>query len=245
MDDDSLFNSTLDDSSDAEGADRELVALRGEAAYERIRAMIHNGVLPPRSVISGSELVRQLGMSRTPVREALQRLHTEGFMRPVPHKGYQVVELGRTDIVNVYEVRAVLEGLAARLAAKRRSRTDLAQLADLLDGMTEALDKRDERQLDQMNRQFHDTIAAASRNKYLQSEIVNIREVFGRFRPISQIYEHRLEEVYEEHIAMNDALVAGDADKAERLAREHMLRTLTVRLEVGSTSENNGSSQIE
>lgn len=245
MDDDSLFISTLEDSYATNGANRELVALRGEAAYERIRAMILNGSLPPRSVISGSELVRQLGMSRTPVREALQRLHTEGFMRPVPHKGYQVIELGRNDLVNIYEVRAVLEGLAARLAAMRRSRMDLAQLADLLDGMKEALDKRDDKRLDQMNRRFHDAIAAATRNKYLQSQIVNIREVFGRFQPIVQVYEHRLDEVYQEHIALNDALVAADVDTAERLAREHILRTLAVRLEAEATSENNGSSQVE
>jgi DNA-binding GntR family transcriptional regulator len=207
--------------------------------------MILDGTLPPSSVISGSELVRQLGMSRTPVREALLRLHTEGFIRPVPHKGYQVIELGRNDLINIYEVRAVLEGLAARLAATRRTRTDLAVLADLLDEIKEAMEKQDARRIDYHNRQFHDAIARASRNDYLQSQIVNIREVFGRFRPIAQVYEHRLEEVYQEHVALNDAFIAGDADAAERLAREHLRRTLAVRLQAGSAADNNGADHSE
>lgn len=202
----------------------------GEEAYERIRQMVMAGVIPSRTLIREAQLARELGMSRTPVREALRRLQAEGFVSAIPQRGYVVREVERDDLVNVYQVRAVLEGLAARLAAARATRADLARLEDLYDAMEAARARGDDDALVQLNSQFHDTVATASGNQYLQSMLTNIREVFERYRPAALIRPGRRNEAHVEHRELLRALRDRQGDRAAHLAAEHVRRALEVRL---------------
>ena len=101
-----------------------------DLAYQRLKEDIDAGVFKPGSVVKEADLVMRFNMSRTPVREAVQRLLTEGYIQQL-HRGFVVVELSDDELANIYRVRGVLEGMAARQAAGSRSRVDLALLQDI------------------------------------------------------------------------------------------------------------------
>jgi DNA-binding GntR family transcriptional regulator len=204
--------------------------LRSDAAYRRIRDMIMSGGLEAGSTVSEAELVRQLDMSRTPVREALRQLRAERLLVLVPGVGYVVTELSDADMQNLYMVRAVLEGLAAELAAARAGRSDIARLEDLYDEMEQAHDRHDDVGLARLNSQFHDAVARASGNDYLQRALADARETFERYRLAALGKPGRRDDAHTEHGELIAALKARDGDRARELATGHVRRALDVRL---------------
>lgn len=204
---------------------------RGVEAYERIREMILAGEIAQGAVVSEADLVRSLGMSRTPVREALRRLEAENYVKAMPGRGYVVIELSEQDLVNVYRVRAALEGLAAEHAAALATRTQLAQLEDLYEGMERAIERDDEPQLTKLNSQFHAAIAEASGNTYLQAMLDNIHDVFERFRATAVATPTRRGDAHAEHGLLIRALRDGDQRRARELAEQHVRRALEFRKE--------------
>jgi len=202
----------------------------GELAYAKIRRLVMSGAARPGSVIREASLVRDLAMSRTPVREALRRLQAEKLLQPVPRGGYLVIEMTRDELVDVYSVRAALEGLAAALAAERRTRTDLAKLADLLDAMDDAVGKGDDPELASLNSAFHQAIALASHNICLVEMLSTIHEIFDRYRMRAVRNRRRREEAHDQHRSLHDAIVNGLSDKAEATARLHVSAALALRL---------------
>ncbi len=206
-------------------------AVLGEEVYARLRRMILDGEIAARVPIREAELVRRMGTSRTPVREALRRLQAEGLLTPIPHLGYVVNEVGIEDLVKIFPVREVLEGLASRLAALHRGRTDLARMADLMDEMEQAVARCDNDRLDHLDAAFHNAIARASRNEYLESALANLREAYRRYRPPRAWNARRRREMLAEHRALLQAMDDGDPDRAERLAKEHNARAVRFRLE--------------
>lgn len=201
-----------------------------EEAYARINQMLLEGEIPPNGLVREADLVRRLGLTRTPIREALVRLQAEGVLQAIPSGGYLVVEIDVDDLREVYDVRAVLESHAARLAAQRRTRTDIAQLEDLFEEMERAISAGDEALLAQLNSRFHETIAIASRNTYLQSMLGNIRNVFERYRRRAVNDPGRRTHSHDEHRDLIDAIRAGDADRAAEIIDRHVRRALDFRL---------------
>jgi DNA-binding GntR family transcriptional regulator len=191
--------------------------------------MIVSGELAQGSVVSEAELVRRLGMSRTPVREALHRLETAGYVQSAPGVGYVVIELSERDMINVYMVRAVLEGLAAEHAATLASRTDLARLEDLYDEMAAARERHDDSELARLNSLFHRTIAEAGGNTYVLAMLDNIRDVFERFRATAVTELQRRDDSHAEHGELIEALKARDPERARDLAIRHVHRALEFR----------------
>jgi DNA-binding GntR family transcriptional regulator len=191
--------------------------------------MILDGGLAQGTVVNEAELVRQLGMSRTPVREALNRLEVATYLRSVPGVGYVVIELSERDLVNAYMARAVLEGLAAENAAQLATRTDIARLEDLFDAMIDANKGHDDKLLASLNSQFHNTIAEAGRNTYVQAMLENIRDVFERFRATALAQPRRRDASHQEHEELKNAIRDGNSRLAGRLAIEHVHRALEVR----------------
>lgn len=202
---------------------------RAATAYERVREMILSGQLAPGSVVTEAELVRKLEMSRTPVREALHRLETAGYLRSARDVGYVVIELSERDMINVYMVRAVLEGLAAEHAAQLGTRTDLGRLEDLYEAMAAAREHGDDAELTRLNSLFHRAIAEASGNTYVLAMLDNIRDVFERFRATAVTELRRREESHAEHGELIAALRARDKERARSLAVEHVHRALEFR----------------
>lgn len=203
---------------------------RGEAAYRLLRKMIIDQAFDPGQKISEAELVRRVGLSRTPVREALQRLETAGYVVPASGRGYIVVELSEADINHAYQVRAVLEGLAAHLATITITRAALGNLEDLYEAMEEARNKGDDVRLGTLNSRFHHSIAQATGNQYLTSMLGDLYDVFERYRPVALRQPGRRNTAAEEHGEIIRALQARDATMARRLAEEHVEHALSTRM---------------
>lgn len=202
---------------------------RGDVAYAAVRQMIVARTWPPGEVLTEAELARRLRVSRTPVREALQRLANEGYIAPAGGRGYLVIELSEQDVINVYRVRTVLEGLAAHEAATAITRAQLGQLEDLYEAMEDARGRMDDRVLAELNSQFHHAVARAGGNTYLESTLSGIYDVFERFRPVALVQPGRRALAAQEHGELIQALRARDADTARSVAEHHVQRALATR----------------
>jgi DNA-binding GntR family transcriptional regulator len=210
-------------------ASRGLISLADEA-YEKIRRAIQIGAVGSQRVLREAELARDLQMSRTPVREALLRLRAEGLLSAVRKGGYVLVEIDERALKNAYAVRGALEALAARLAAESLTRTHAATLEDLFEAMEAAMASQDAGALEVLNGQFHDAIAAASGNDYLQATLANVRDVVARYRATALADLSRRESAHADHGRLLDAILRKDASEAARLAEAHAQTALHVRL---------------
>ncbi|MBO8159785.1 GntR family transcriptional regulator [Thermosyntropha sp.] len=193
-----------------------------ELVLEAIREAIINGTLKPRERLMEIQLAEELGVSRTPVREALRKLELEGFIVMVPRKGAYVADLSFKDITDVFEIRAALEALAAGLAAERITDDELENMERLLVEKAEAIAINDMNKLVEVDTKFHEAIYKASRNERLLPIINNLREQIQRFRTTSLAYPGRMKQSLEEHRAIVEALQARDIQLARNLAQEHI-----------------------
>jgi DNA-binding GntR family transcriptional regulator len=204
----------------------------GEDIYLQLRQLIMQGTWASAAVIREADLVRQLNVSRTPVREALHRLQAEGMLRPVPAGGYEVVRLSRSDILDVYTVREALEGLTARLAAQHATRTSIAELEDCLDELALAQGPEDAHLRNALTQKFHLGLASASRNAYLQSLMHDLLVVFYKTRApgpgeIPGTHDPVWSQtMHADHAAIVEAIRARNADAAEDAARQHIRRNV-------------------
>ena len=152
----------------ARGRERtRLARSQSEEAYLRIRERIVSLDMPPGSVVNESRLREELKIGRTPIREALQRLARENLVRSIPHRGTFVTDVNITDLARITEVRVVLEGHAARLAAERLTTADRDSFARLLERLEEG-PSLDQRQLMRLDQQIHREIYRAARNSFLE-----------------------------------------------------------------------------
>jgi DNA-binding GntR family transcriptional regulator len=181
--------------------------------------------LAPGAVLFELDLVARLNMSRTPVREALHRLCTEGYLSQ-QYRGYMVVELTNRDLANVYRVRGVLEGMAARQAAGARSRVDIAILQDFIDLAQKAIAEGRTADSADIAEQFHDALAKASGNSYLYATLMGTRRYVEPYRKRISPVHGLAQRALEEHKEILATIERGDGDAAEFAAREHTRRTL-------------------
>lgn len=194
-----------------------------EIVYDTIREAIQTGRYAPGQRLVADDLAQELGTSRMPVREALRRLEVAGLVSITPHRGAVVSELSAKEIVEVYHIRAVLEGLAARLAAPHLGPADFERLNALIDGMAAAAATAnpDMKEMLRSNRDFHLTIWQAAQAPRLHELLENLYDASHRFRNISIALPGRLTQIAEEHRRILQALAAGDTAAAERFANDH------------------------
>jgi DNA-binding GntR family transcriptional regulator len=190
-------------------------------AYAQIRAMILEQEMAPGTRLSQLELADQLGISRTPVREALRRLAGEGLVDALPQKGFRVADLGLEAVMRRLEVRMLLEPGVARLAAVRRQAADLVALRESI--ALEA-DAREAHAIHDASRLFHMNLSRATHNAAIVGTLDSlwISEVGRRLlarRAGTADWRHT---DISEHQAILDAVQRGDGDQAERLVREHI-----------------------
>jgi DNA-binding GntR family transcriptional regulator len=193
-----------------------------EIVYDTIREAIQIGRYTPGQRLIADELAQELGTSRMPVREALRRLEVAGLVSITPHRGAVVSELSAQEIVEIYHIRAVLEGLAARLAASLLPSADIDRLNALIEEMEGAAATGPD--LDHVlrsNREFHIAIWQAAHAPRLQEILENLYDASHRFRNISIALPGRLTQIFQEHRQIVQALAAGDPAAAERFANEH------------------------
>lgn len=193
-------------------------------AYERLRRSIAAGALVPGAKLVEAELAASLGISRTPLREAFRRLEAEGFLGRAAGSGLQVLGLRPDEVEEIFGIRAVLEGFAARLAARRASAADLARLATLLLRAHRFLERGARDRLLELNTRFHDGINALSGSPRLQALLSGLHDRILLYRRITLDVPGERRRGWEEHRAILQALQARDGRAAERLVVRHVTR---------------------
>lgn len=197
----------------------DVVRRRTDEVYERLRAEIIRGDLRPRESLSEIEIAERLQVSRTPVRESLQRLDSEGLITS-HRRRWIVYEHSIAEIREIYEVRAALEGYSARLACQRATEDELAELTELRVEAANA-DLESDKRVD-LNEHLHDTVLRFAHNGTLLKQARTSRLFFFN-RRVAQLYTQAdLRVSATQHEALLDAILRRDAPAAEAAAREHV-----------------------
>ncbi len=193
-----------------------------DVVFESIRAAIISGDLKPGERLMEVQLANKLGVSRTPVREAIRKLELEGLVVMIVRKGAYVAGLSIKDITNVLELRGALEGLAAGLAAGRITDEEIAELQAIAIDFDKALLSDDMEQMVIKDVEFHDKIFKATRNERLVQITNNLREQVQRFREMYIYNYNKSKELSTEHYEISNAIDRRDVDQAEKMARKHI-----------------------
>ncbi len=204
-----------------------VAATRSDDVYERLREDIVTGRARPNERLIEVELADRLQVSRTPIREGLQRLAAEGLVVS-RRRGWVVLEHTGAEIREIYEARAALEGYCARLAAERATDAQLKDIASFHRGEAKRILKSSRQHLVEVNDHFHDAIIAASHNRRLADMIRRNRTYYFNFR-IAQLYsDDEADTSIAGHQAIVRALLQRDSNRAEREMRAHIDLALAV-----------------
>jgi DNA-binding GntR family transcriptional regulator len=210
-----------DGSSDQPAA----ASAQGRVADELRRAII-SGELAPKSQVSEAALAAKHGVSRTPIREALKQLEIEGLVRIVPRVGTFVTQPSWSDIVELSQVKEMLEGLAARLVAQRGDPAVLTALEHALENAEKSLASADLDRFAQIVRDFHDAIMIGSGNRKLLQHYRMLMNQMAYGRVLDDVLRdgRRAAACQEEHRAIVRAITARDPDAAELATRQHVIQ---------------------
>lgn len=190
--------------------------------FSQIQNDILNGVYEPGDNLIETKLSEELGVSRTPVREALRQLELEGLVQSVPNKGVTVKGVSSEDIHDIYTIRMLIEGLAARWAAEKITPQELEELKEAVDLEEFYTMKNDYSRLLKLDTRFHDIIFKASKSMPLMHTLSTFHHYVQKARKISMSSPNRAMEVLTEHKAIMQAIIDKDADRAEKLTTEHV-----------------------
>jgi len=192
---------------------------RGEAAYTRLREAINQRRLLPGDRVTEAALADKLGVSRTPVREAIRRLIAEGLLSVGPSRGLIVTELSREQVMQLYDLREVLEGAAAGLAARHAHEAEIAGIRRRLSEM-ERMESAEE--LAAANRELHRAIYAAAHNQYLIQAANNLADSLNLLPGTTFSVPDRPRTAHAEHVEIVRAIESGDFARAEETGRRHI-----------------------
>lgn len=195
---------------------------RADTIAEELEERIFDGTFPNGCRLDEVRLAENFGVSRTPLREALQRLARSGLVELVPRRGAFVRQPGPVELIEMFEVMAEFEAVCGRLAAKRISDVALAQLRDANDKCQAAVDAQDPDTYYAENERFHKTIYRESGNGFLESETGALHRRLQPFRRQQLRLRGRMAQSLGEHRAIVDALEQGDADAAANTLRGHV-----------------------
>lgn len=196
-----------------------------ERAYEQLKAMAVTYQLRPGERLAELDLAKRLKVSRTPIREALNRLVTEGFLTFTPNRGFQCRPLDAKEIFDLYEVRRSLEATAARLAVERASDDELDDLARFLERSRGVPEKTTVMELVRLDEEFHERVAILSRNAELLRILQNINARI-RFCRWIDMENGRRSATQSEHAGVLSALKARDPKKCAEAMNNHISRRL-------------------
>ena len=194
----------------------------GEVVFEYLRNAILNGELKPGERLMEVTIAEQLGVSRTPVREAIRKLEKESFVIMIPRKGAYVADLTKKDILEVLEIRKELEGFAASLAAERMTYEEKETLGKIMEQFNEALIASDKKTMIECDNAFHSAIFHATKNGRLITMIYDLHDQFQRFRLIYFSEFHNYKEIQQSHGRIFDAILSNDAEAAKQEAESHV-----------------------
>ncbi len=193
-----------------------------DRVFNHLQNDILNGLYEPGDSLIESKLSEELGVSRTPIREAIRQLELEGLVKTVPNKGATVSGISSQDIEDIYTIRMLIEGLAARWAAEKITPKELKELKEAVELEEFYTNKNDTEQLLKFDTRFHDIIYKACKSKPLMHTLSTFHHYVQKARSISMSSPERAAQVLEEHKAILQAIIDGDGYKAEKLSTEHV-----------------------
>jgi DNA-binding GntR family transcriptional regulator len=196
----------------------------GEHVFDNLKQAIIRGNISSGEWLVESHIAQMLGISRTPVREAIHKLERERLIERQPRGGFTVLGLTRSDIEETFGIRSVLEGYAARLATVKHQPKELKALEEKVDQFQRNLNKKQLDALPGINTEFHDLLYALSKSPRLIHMINALRDQIFRFRQMI-LKDDKLANISnEDHIQMLKFMRKRDAEEVERLVRDHILR---------------------
>lgn len=198
-----------------------------EMVFDVLMEAIISGKLPPGERLMEVQLAEEMGVSRTPVREAIRRLELEGFVVMIPRKGAYVAGLSIKDIVNIFEIRTALEQLAVGLATERMTSEDLEALKRMVLELSESEKEADVEAWTELDKRFHRLIYEYSRNERLIQMMDNIIEQINRYRVISLSNPEIRHHTVEEHKRIVEAMAERNIQAAQKAAADHLNNTQT------------------
>ncbi|MGB3339467.1 MAG: GntR family transcriptional regulator [Devosia sp.] len=199
----------------------------GQSAYQAILDSIRSGIYTPGDRLLEEEVAERLGMSRTPVREAMGRLQEKGLLQPAPGRGLAIATLSMEQVFELYAIRGELEALVAKFAAQHATDAEILNLADLNLQFGAAPMPQEAARL---NRGFHDRLYDAARNRYLRAAVEDLHETIALLPSTTFVQENRVLTATREHSDILDAIVARDQERAATAAKAHISHSLAVRL---------------
>jgi DNA-binding GntR family transcriptional regulator len=194
-----------------------------EMTYEFLKSSVLSGHFNPGERLTEERLAKKLGVSRTPVREALHKLESEGLIKPLETRGFIVSRDSKDEVEELFELRAILEGYALRIISEKISEEDLKQLDRLVAGAEDALRRKRMEEVFKWNTKFHDTLhGIVVDKKRLHRLLVNIRKYVLRYRMDTLQYPDGGKRAVDGHRKILLALKLKDPDLCERMMREHI-----------------------
>ncbi|MFK8021821.1 MAG: GntR family transcriptional regulator [Pseudomonadales bacterium] len=195
-------------------------------AYNTLRASIIDGSYPPGARVTEQEVSAAAGVSRTPVREALQRLESEGLLTVTAHQGAVVASWTHSDADDIFELRVMLEGYAARLAAQRASKEDIVELRQLASAQSNEAKKHSAGYMERiadLNNKFHERLQQAAASSRLQAMLATLSSAPLVFQTFRDYTRDDLNRSARHHVELVDAIESGDGDWAYAVMCAHVM----------------------
>jgi len=190
--------------------------------FDKIREDILNDKYRPGEKIVEAKLAEELGVSRTPVREALKQLELDGLIDNIPNRGVVVKGVTTQDIKDIYTIRIAIEGVAVRWAIERMEDEELDELKEIYELMEFYTFKKDVDKIFELNTKFHETIYKATKSRYLEQILKDFQLFIKATRNKSLRCEGRMQEALEEHKAIIDAFIERDSEEAVEAIVKHV-----------------------
>lgn len=200
--------------------------LLNQKVYRVLKEAIIKGFLEPGTKLLENKIAEEMHVSRTPVREAMQKLVAEGFVKTTPNQTMVVTEVSPEDVKEVLQIRGALEGLAASIAAKKINRQEIDELENVVAQMSLQVSRENLSSYCKVDDEFHDLILNICGNKWIIQIRDNLGSFIYRFRIKSLSVLGRLKHSLEEHQAIMESLKKHDSAEADRLSQVHMENTV-------------------
>lgn len=203
-------------------------SLRGRV-FRRLRNDILSGVYKEHDELRETTIGEELGVSRTPVREALRQLELEGLVTIVPNKGAYVTGISKKDVHDIYKIRSMLEGMCARWATRYITPEQIGELEEVILLSEFHLKRKNEGkavQVSELDGKFHKVLYEASNSRILEHVLSDFHKYVQMARTHSVESRERAEKSIEEHRAILEAIKGKDEDQAERLANAHVMKAM-------------------
>ena len=208
-----------------------------EKVYLSLEEQIISQKLRPGESVTEMKLSRELGVSRTPVREALQRLDREGLIKLIPNKGAVVLGISEQDLMDIYKIRMRLEGLAARIAAEKRDEAFCRELRDNVELTEFYMTKGNIEKVKNLDSEFHDIIYRCCESRMLGKTLSELHRYISSYRKLSLAVSGRIDHSLSEHREIYEAIACGNTDAADALMSEHVERALENLLQILNKDE--------